>query len=138
MTQTDLFDYADKWFVLMHESLFREDQNLIGFRDINEWQQIFEDSLVVYYQFGSQYIRGIYEVVEARRLLNPNYGIQFERNELQYQCRLKHIYTLNHSFPSSYAENLHFYKHIKNKTRWDNRRVFDINDDDLQYLISLA
>lgn len=122
----------------MHESLFMEDQNLIGFRDVTEWQSFFEESLVVYYQFGAQYLRGICEVVETKRLINPNYGKQFERNELQYQCRLKHIYSLDHPFPSSYAENLSFYKHIKNKARWDNRRVFEINNNDLEYLLSLV
>jgi len=34
MNKEDLFDYGDKWFVLMHESLYYEDQTLIGFRSI--------------------------------------------------------------------------------------------------------
>jgi hypothetical protein len=138
VNKEDLFDYADKWFVLMHESLYYEDQTLIGFRDQSEWESIFEDALVVYYQFGVQCLRGIFEVTEARRLINPNFGKEFNRNELQYQCRLRSIYDLNCPFNSYYAENLRFYKHIKNKTRWDNRRVFEINDKDLEYILSLT
>jgi len=56
MNKDELFNYKDKWFVLMHESLYGEDQNLIGFRDEREWELILIGSLVVYYQFGAQYL----------------------------------------------------------------------------------
>jgi hypothetical protein len=142
MDNASLFSYCDKWFVLMHESLYEEDPSMIGFRDVNEWSSIFEEALIVYYQFGTMRIKGIYEVVETRKRIKPSFGtasgLFVERNALQYQCRLKHIHALDVSFGTDRAENLKFYANINNKVRWDRRRVFDIDDEDLQYILSLG
>jgi hypothetical protein len=138
MNKDELFNYKDKWFVLMHESLYGEDQNLIGFRDEREWELILIGSLVVYYQFGAQYLRGIYEVAETGQLINPKYGRQFNKDELRCQCKLKRIYSLPRPFTQYHARNLSFYKDLHNYKRWDNRRVFEINDNDLKFILSLA
>jgi len=137
MNKAELFNYKEKWFVLMDESLYFEDQNIIGFRDLKEWEPISIGSLVVYYQFGAQYLRGIYEVVESDKLINPKYGRRFNENELQYQCRLTRIYSLPHIFTPYHAKNLSFYKDIKNKRRWDNKRAFEIKDNDLKFILTL-
>ena len=138
MNKDELFNYKDKWFVLMHESLYGEDQSLIGFRDEREWELILIGSLIVYYQFGAQYLRGIYEVAETGQLINPKYGRAFNKDELRYQRKLNRIYSLPRPFTQYHARNLSFYKDLHNYKRWDNRRVFEINDNDLKFILSLA
>jgi hypothetical protein len=138
MTENDLMAYPNKWFILMHESLYDEDPNLIGFRDANEWRPIFEEDLVVYYQFGHQRIKGLYEIVESRKHINLSYGSQVDTIGLPYQCRLKLVHHIEYVFDSNAAKKMSFYKHLKNPVRWDNRRAFEIKDSDLKYLLSLA
>ena len=138
MTENELLDYPSKWFILMHKSLYEEDQNLVGFRDVDEWSPIFEGELVVYYQFGYQRIRGIYEVIESRKHINRSYGFEVDDIGLPYQCRLELIYPMECYFDTYHAEKLSFYKHLKNPVRWDSRRAFEIRDADLKYILSLA
>jgi hypothetical protein len=140
MDKLKLLAYPRKWFVLMKDSLYWENPNMIGFRERKEWEDIYEDELVVYYQFGEKRIKGIYEVVETRRGIDPNFGTlggEFGRNELQYQCRLNPLLPLNIGFNTYHAEKLSFYRLINNKLRWDRWRSYELEDADLNYILSL-
>jgi len=131
--------YPAKWFILMHESLYSENPNLIGFRDYNEWYPIEEGELVVYYQFKAMRLKGVYEVIEKRKNIVVSYGKPpcFDVGELCFQCRLDLLKKIDVSFTTDDFANLSFYKHLRNPVRFDNRRAFEIRNKDLQYILSL-
>ena len=134
----NLHSYQNKWFVLHHKSLYMENPNIIGFRDPDEWNRISKGDLIIYYQFGNRRIKGAFEVENTGINIDPNFGItNFVKGELKHQCKLKNIYLFSSNFSQNDASKLSFHGNIKNKTRWDSKRVFRINNKDLDYLLSL-
>lgn len=69
--------------------------------------------------------------------LDPNFGREFVQNDLKHQHELKSIYPLSRPFDQCKAANLSFFKYIRNRTRWDNKRVFQIDNNDLRFFLSL-
>lgn len=138
MEQDKLMAYKRKWFVLHHNSLYYENPNLIGFRDPMEWKKIQQGDLVVYYQAGTRRLRGVYEVTKTDINIDPYFGKnEFLPGELKHQHELKLLQRLSANFNQSNAHQLSFHKYIKNPIRWDNRRVFPIDNNDLNYILSL-
>jgi hypothetical protein len=137
MEQEKLMSYQNKWFVLHHKSLFYENQNLIGFRDPDQWRRIKIGDLVVYYQAGATKLRGIYEVIKTGIMIDSNFGKAFLPGELQHQHELKMLQQLLASFHQEEAKLLSFHKYLKNPNRWDGKEVFPIDNSDLKYILSL-
>lgn len=135
-----LMGYKNKWFVLHHKSLYDENPNLIGFRDPNEWSMIRVGDLVVYYQAGSTQLRGIYEVIRTGKNIDPTFGKDrtvFSSGELQHQHEMKILKKIWVKFHQQDAQSLSFHEKLNNPIRWDFRRVFHINNNDLKYILSL-
>ena len=137
MEQEKLMGYQNKWFVLHHKSLFNENPNLIGFRDPTEWSIIKKGDLVVYYQAGATKLRGIYEVIKPGIMIDPAFGKEFLPEELKHQHELKMLQQLWASFHQEEAKLLSFHKYLANPNRWDGKRVFPIDNNDLKYILSL-
>ncbi|MEN6421128.1 MAG: hypothetical protein ABFD76_04210 [Smithella sp.] len=138
MEENDLMNYEKKWFVLHHNSLYNENPNLIGFRDPTEWRMIKVGDLIVYYQAGKRQLRGIYEVIKTDINIDLYFGKnEFLPGELKHQHELKLLQRLSANFRQGNAQQLSFHKDINNPTRWDNKRVFRIDNNDLAYLLSM-
>lgn len=137
MEEEKLMGYQEKWFVLHHKSLYNENPNLIGFREEDEWRKIKIGHLVVYYQAGARRIRGIYEVTKTGTMLDRAFGKEFRSGELKHQHEMNLIQNLQTDFSQYDAGQLSFHRYLKNPIRWDNRRVFPINNNDLKYIMSL-
>jgi hypothetical protein len=139
MEQDKLMSYPRKWFVLHHKNLFNENQHIIGFRDIDEWERINKGDLVVYYQARASKLKGIYEVINTQIDIDPTFGKppEFHPGELKHQHELKLLHKLSASFHQDRAEFLSFHRNLKNPNRWDGKRVHSINNDDLKYILSL-
>jgi len=138
MEKDNLMAYKKKWFVLHHNSLYYENPNLIGFRDPMEWDLIKTGDLVVYYQAGKRKLRGVYEITKTDINIDPYFGkSEFLPGELKHQHELNLLQRLSANFSQSNAQQLSFHKYIMNPTRWDNKRVFPIDNNDLNYLLSL-
>ena len=138
MEQNTLMNFNNKWFVLHHNSLYYENPNLVGFRDPTEWRMIKTGDLIVYYQAGKRRLRGVYEVTKSDINIDLYFGKnEFLPGELKHQHELKLLQPLSVNFSQSNAQRLSFHKTIKNPTRWDNRRVFSIDNNDLAYILSL-
>jgi len=37
------------WLIVHHEKLLDIDRNLIGFKEVSEWNQLSEENIVIYY-----------------------------------------------------------------------------------------
>lgn len=140
MEMKELYNYRNKWFVLYHKDLYHENPELIGFRDIEEWEKIKKGDLLVYYQSGNRKIMGIYEVIDSGKNIDPDFGTKhtnrFVKGELRHQHKLKLILGLHTKFDTSRAEKLSFHTGLRNPVRWDNKRVFGpINNSDLDVIL---
>jgi len=138
MEQNTLMNFNNKWFVLHHNSLYYENPNLVGFRDPTEWRMIKTGDLIVYYQAGKRRLRGVYEVTKSDINIDLYFGKnEFLPGELKHQHELKLLKQLSANFSQANAKRLSFHKTIHNPTRWDNKRVFPIDNNDLNYILSL-
>lgn len=129
--------FQETWFVLHQQNLCRQNPNLIGFRDPDEWSKIKKGDLVVYYQAGQRKLRGLFEVIESGTSLDPSFGKgDFSPNELKHQHKLKQIHSWNVSFQQDMARQLSFHKFLKVPNRWDHKRVFPLNAADMKFILS--
>lgn len=130
--------YKNRWFVLHYRSLFSENQNFLGFRKLEEWKKLKVGDLITYYQTRNQRLRGFYKIIRKGINIDNTFGTShFNKSELKHQCELELLIESNVKFTQKEAQHLEFHKHIRNRNRWDNKRVFEINNEDLDYLLSL-